>query len=626
MELIWLLLVFGVLLMPAILVVSWVVEGNKVLLASEYVMLILVLGMFLVPLVSFWLRYFTGLQVTWQSVGLVSISLSLLVELGGGLQTKKVFGELLEKIRDGKDLWLVLGLGVVVMGSLQFGKSFTVMAGDGPHYLFEARSVMKTGLQQWGNLYDRNIIQYWPAILSLFSGISPEHTVRLMVVWVFALTGGVVQIAARRLGVNKWLAAAMAIMTFANQSVLQFAFSLYAHFAGLMGLAMCVWLVLLILSQKEKTTSRLIVILAFLWASLFNLHAYIAFGSVIFLGLPLVVIAIWQKSLGIKNWKTFGLGVIVFLIASQPLLWQGKDFVAILVLKPVFRPVQVAIEQEVSGSGPIIGRTDEKVSWLELPLRRKAIVQQHAAPTIVLALLAIVMLNWDWKNRWMSKVLWGYWVSVVIAYFLFTQQELFGFSWAPGRFVMGMYFPLLVSAAVGLEYLWRKFTKGILKFGVVGGALVMLTIAGGSELVSAWKGYKPGISRERYNFYQNLDDYLGSSDVVFQVLGDRYRAGGMSENGEFVIVDQDLLFGGEAYNQLKQSQKYSLGFLAVMALVEELEPEERHEMLTRAAKGQDYWLLLDSNHSYIDIEKYLDDYEVVSHGEGVYLLKFDQKL
>lgn len=409
---------------PAILIVKRLnIDHNK----WEKLVSWFIISSTLIPLYIFYLNHFAGIPLNQKNIFLSLLFLNIILILFFKLFPIKIQNKPKKKL-SAKEKYIYISSTLIAILYFSFPYIFNnqlILGGDTPLYLRNISLLIKNQFPII--VFDRNIVKFFPAIISIITHVSVETALKLYIAayeWIFILIS--LSIAKKHISTRLLLFFTVTLI-FSPATYIMSKFII----AFFISLTILYYLINQISSASKNLSSNLL--FPILWGALFNLHGIVAFSSLIIIPLLLLYQSIKNKI----HPKKYILWIILFLITSQPLIGTQWARINAGAIQPIISSLNLdnitikinqnkseAITQESSVIKKRVWVVDEFTTYKSKPLKdfpllKDSFTSSFFIPTLVFAALGIIM---SLSNSTYRKKIFPI-ITVLITFFIVTQQE-----------------------------------------------------------------------------------------------------------------------------------------------------------------------------------------------------------
>ena len=479
----------------------------------------LIVGFTLFPLSIYLFHYFTTILI--RPILVYSLTVFLVITLS---VLRRVFK--LEALKISVSWILIFIVGFLIIFAIRI-RDQRMIGPDIYIYLERSSQIFADGYSKYP--FDRQIVDVLPAIISLFSGLSTQISLKILGALIFGITGLAIGSLTQFFTNKKWGVFA-SLLVYLNTAHLRMSLDILAMQLGLAILLTIVLLILLSLKRKSTEWSLLTVVLT---GALFNIHGLVAFASFALIVPPLIVTLLFlyrQQGL-FKKIPLIILSIFLFFISAQPLIITGMNRFSNLLLKPAIKKISIEkstidtpekvknVAIEASSSSEQKGLSQQQTSARPLGLINSDTFLDYYSP-IFLFLAVIGILITIYKVRWVKenraeRIVFLYFCFVL---YLLTQQAYFGFDWYSTRFVIGLYLIIVPLNVITLSYIYQ-INSSIKYHFLLSLLLVFLGLYSSLTIYKNLdKNFAPSPSIELYDFFVKVDDYVDEDTPIITIL------------------------------------------------------------------------------------------------------------
>lgn len=478
-------------------------------LQNYYTLLGTILGINLFPLILYLLNYYFKLRITSTFIylsGLLCISVCYFI-------WKKIGSPKYSYTKS----WIIFFL----LGfSLMFGlraRDTRMMGPDIYTYLDRSGYYLDTGYSN--DYYDRNLVNLYPAILSLVSGVPIWMSLKLYVSVSFGLMTTALLEITKFLSKGRyyWLSAIVLI----NLANLRMSLDVIAmHWALVVLLSL---VSTFILYQRTRISNLLLLIPLFL-GIIFNTHILIAYFSLVYVGFFMLIhlTEILQQSFK-KAMIISLISTTIFLVTAQPLFFISYRYLTGTFIMPFYRkkivqsitPTKVTSKQTVSQSSLELKKNF--VPSFSLRLKTDLLKDYYSSTVIIFGLFGILLASYSlrWNSASRKRLLHFYFLS--LGFLAISVIENNTLSIVSARFILGLFIILIPWSVYSVDTL-QKLIQGRYKLILL--FLVCFFVIYRSTLVlpKLPQMFKATRNGQLEIFYQQIGEKIDSDTPVITLL------------------------------------------------------------------------------------------------------------
>jgi len=586
------------------------------------------------PLLIFELFYFGHLQITPTLflvvnvlvLFIISVSLYLRGHFYFDFKTKSIV-QLSSLLHSRIPFLVVLLVGTFIITFPTFIKHQPLPGPDSPVYLYNSAVTFAT--HQIPRNLDRSVVYLIPVLITYSTGLSIYLSLKLLAVTLYLLSGISVYLLARNFFSPSLSAVAM-LIAFIDQGLLGLSLHIFAFEFAIIIANVVLMILLKLYPQPPRHLAHTLLLTSWFWGLLFNLHGIVAFGSLLFIGLPIgFYLYSHRRTLITSRRYTISLLVIctfIFIISSVPLFYRGWKF----VYRGWFMPVTgIGMDQPIPPpnqniNGPIRSAIINSASHqLQLPALWQYFFTMHSTPIILASIFGLVyvcyLLNKSTPKPQTHLLL----LASTLGYFILTQQQLIGVDWFSGRFIMAMYPSIIILAIYGLDSISRlvHLPQNLLRLPVLTQTPVLLLLSTPLLVYSYtfWQTqYVAFIKPQDFNFYQQLPQLIDSNypHTIFYSGTDQNWLIGLNPNLNIFAID-NLHICNPQYNNIGTKQ-----WQTTDAFCDNTSLKDSITNLTKYGGDPHYYVIIQAASSTADLSKFTNGhYRRLSDQNNLYLFQ-----
>jgi hypothetical protein len=573
----------------------------------------------LIPLFIFYLNHFIKVPLNQKNLLLSLLLLNFILFLFFKFFPSKIKAKPPKSISI-KDKYIYLVTVLIAVLYFNFPYIFRaqpILGGDTPHYLSHITLLIKN--QFPGLVFDRSIVYFFPAILSLITNISVEIILKFYIAS-YELSFILISLSLARKYISSHFLLFFSIALIFSPATYIMSKFVIAFFISL---TVLYYLISQISSASKNIYKNLL--FPILWGLLFNLHGIVAFSSLAIISPILIFQSIKHKI----HPKKYFLWIILFILTSQPLISSQWGRVNAGVIQPIIASLNLdkinnqpnENKQDLSKSVKSRDQawTDQftshkSKSLKEFPLYADSFTSSFLVPTLIFSILGIIL---SLSNPKVRKNILPILITSFI-FFLLTQQEFFGMEWFPIRFVFAMGPLIYLLAFLYLDKLSVRLKKPLMTSLICLFVITLPIVFVGAKKISTLSA---NIKITEYNYIKGLKPFISQGDAIFvAAVNDRWIQ---------TLIPQSTVYkshfgaicGDESVRMrvLKQIWDVSKAFSNLVTL------DESIQTFNQYSQEKPYFVYLDTiNYHCINGELFpASDYTILDQQGGYIFLKHD---
>lgn len=575
-----------------------------------------------IPLYIFYLNHFAGIPLNQKNILLSLLSLNAILFLFFKfipIKNRKISKEKLSN----KEKYVYIFSSIIAI--LYFGfpymfNSQPIIGGDTPLYL---KNISLLIYNQFPNLvFDRNIIYFFPAIISIITSISVEAVMKIYIAayeWLFILIS--LSLARKYISTHLLLYFAVALI-FSPATLIMSKFTI----AFFISLTILYYLINQVSSAPKNINKNLL--LPILWGLLFNLHGVVAFSSLAII----FPILLYQSIKNKIHLKKYILWIVLFFITSQPLIATQWGRINAGVVQPIITSLNLNkidkkeghIAESNMDTNNKIGTKEKKwvdefttnksKSLKDFPLNRDSFTSSFLIPSLIFSILGIILALSNSKYRIKITPI----LMVSFIFFLLTQQQYFGMEWFPIRFVFAMGPLIYLSAFFYIDKLFKRLKKPI-----IASLVCLITITLPITFVGAKKisTLSANINPTEYSFIKSLNQFTLEGDVIFVGAAEDKWIQTLIPDSLVYKSDFRAICSDESVKKRISTEIWEVG----RAFSDSVTLNQSLETFKEYSQGKPFFIYLDTiNYHCINGDLFpASEYTILSQHEGYIFLKHE---
>ena len=576
-----------------------------------------------IPLYIFYLNHFAGIPLNQKNIFLSLLVLNFILFFVFKyipIKKKKISKEKLSK----KEKYIYIFSSLITI--LYFGfpyifKAQPIIGGDTPHYLLNSTILIQNQFPQL--VFDRSIVYFFPAIISIITHIPIEAVMKLYIAayeLIFILIS---------LSFAKKFISTRLLLSFTIALIFSPATYIMSKFTIAFFIAITILYYLIYQISLDPKNIYKNLLLPIFWGLLFNLHGIVAFSSLIII--PSILI--YQSIINKINLKKYIFWIILFFTTSQPLITTQWSRINAGVVQPIIssfnidtidkKEAQIA-ENKINSNERAATKesrwvdeftTNKSKSLKDFPLNKDSFTSSFLIPTLIFSILGIILILSNFKYRKKTTPI----LVTTFIFFLLTQQQYFGMEWFPIRYIFAMG-PLIYFLAF---YYFDKISKSLKKPVVMSFvaliAIILPTVFVGAKKISTLSA---NINPVEYSFIKNLNQFIKKGDVIFVGAADDKWIQTLIPDSLVFQTDHRAICNDESAKNrmLKQRWETSKAFSTSITL------DESINIFKEYSQEQPYFVYLDTKNYHCINGKLFpaSEYTILDQQEGYIFLKYNQ--